>query len=139
LTDDHKTERWPTEGTEGSEDDPETFATIGAAIEVQRHLGHGFLESVYHEALAAEFDLGRIPYRREADLSVRYKGRVLPCSFRADFLCLGDVIVELKALAEITAREHSQVINYLKATGFARGPLLNFGTPRLGEKRFILT
>lgn len=125
--------------TEEFEGDPETFAIIGAAIEVHRHLGQGFLESVYHEALAAEFELRRIPYHREAELSVVYKGRVLPCSFRADFLCFDDVIVELKALSEITTREHSQVINYLKATGFTRSLLLNFGTPRLGKKRFIMT
>ncbi len=106
------------------ERDEQTYAIIGAAMEVHRHLGHGFLESVYLEALTAEFELRLIEFQREVELPVRYKGLVLSCSYRADFVCFTDVIVELKALGEMTTREHSQILNYLKATRCSRGLLI---------------
>jgi GxxExxY protein len=119
--------------------DPETYAVIGAAMEVHREFGHGFLEAVYQEALAVEFAARAILFQREVDLPIRYKGRVLACSYRSDFICYGSVIVELKAITELSAREHSQVINYLRATGLSRALLLNFGTSRLEYKRIILS
>ena len=121
-----------------SEKDPQTYAIIGAAIEVHRQLGHGFLEVVYHEALRWELQDRGVSFRREVDLPVFYKGRPLECHYRADFVCFESVVVELKALSELTAREQSQVLNYLKATGFRRALLLNFGSPRLEFKRLIL-
>jgi GxxExxY protein len=117
--------------------DPETYALIGAAMEVHRELGHGFLEAVFQDAFEIELDLRGIPYQREVDLPVTYKGRVLKSTYRADFICYGDVIVEMKALSELTPSHTAQVLNYLKATGYQRGMLFNFGTPSLHYKRLI--
>jgi GxxExxY protein len=120
-------------------DDPRTYAIIGAAIEVHRQLGHGFLEAVYQEALAIELVSRRIPFRTEVELPIRYKGTRLQCAYRADFLCFDEVIVELKTLRALSGCEEAQVINYLKATGHHIALLLNFGAPRLDHRRFVLS
>lgn len=118
-------------------DDPQTYAVIGAAMEVHRILGNGFLENVYNEALAAEFMSRQIRFMREVEFPIRYKEMVLASKYRVDFLCCDEIVVELKALAELTNRERSQAINYLKASGLKKALLLNFGAPRLQYERFV--
>lgn len=117
--------------------DPQTHAIIGTAMEVHRELGPGFLEAVYQEAMAIELTERGIPYQRELDLPVFFKGHRLSCSYRSDFLCYESVIVELKALQRLSGWEEAQIFNYLKATHLERGLLLNFGRPSLEFKRFI--
>ena len=117
--------------------DPRTHAIIGAAMEVHRVLGPGFLEAVYQDALAVELTVRNIPFRREVELPVRYKGVALQAHYHADFICYDEVIVELKALARISGAEEAQIINYLKATGLRIGLILNFGAPSLQYPRFV--
>jgi GxxExxY protein len=120
-----------------SERDPRTYAIIGAAIEVHKQLGCGFLESVYQEALAIELGFREIPFRREVKLPVSYKGQILVTSFYADFICFDSLVVELKALANMSGNEEAQLINYLKATRYKLGLLLNFGARSLQHRRFV--
>ena len=119
------------------ERDPETYAIIGAAIEVHKVLGQGFLEPVYQAALQVEFDRRGIVYRREVDVPVLYKGEPLGCSYRADFARNDTIIVELKAIKKLSEIEQAQIINYLRATGLTKGLLLNFGAPSLEHRRFV--
>jgi GxxExxY protein len=119
--------------------DPRTYAIIGAAMEVHRQLGCGFLEAVYQEALAIEFSKRNIPFRREVRLPIHYKGELLLTAYCVDFICFESVLVELKAVSHMTGREESQVINYLKATGYEIGLLLNFGGRSLQHRRLILS
>ncbi len=123
----------------GSEDDRRTFAIIGAAMEYHRILGPGFLEAVYREAFSKELLRREIPFRAEVELPVHYKGERLSTSYRADFVCFDSVIVELKALTQVTGVEEAQVLNYLKATGYTIGLLMNFGARSLQYKRLIFS
>jgi GxxExxY protein len=118
-------------------EDPQTYAIIGAAMDVHRELGHGFLEAVYREALKVELGARGIPYHSEVHLLISYKGRQLATSFRADLVCDDQVLVELKALRYVGGSEEAQVLNYLKASGLARALLLNFGAPSLEFRRFV--
>lgn len=109
--------------------DMQTYEIIGAAMSVHSALGSGFMESVYQEALEMEFQLNDIPYILEKQLKTIYK---------ADFLCFGSVIVELKAIQNLSGQEEAQVINYLKASGLQKTILLNFGSKSLQHKRLVL-
>lgn len=100
---------------------------IGAAIEVHRHLGPGFLEAVYEEALAVELTLREIPFRRQRPLSVGYKGHDVG-EARPDFIVEDQLIVEVKAVASLAPIHKAQVISYLKAADQPLGLLLNFKT-----------
>jgi GxxExxY protein len=115
----------------------ESYEIIGAAMEVHRELGSGFLEAVYQEALAIEFEEREIPYISEAQLEVSYKKRTLAKYYESDFICYNKIIVEIKALSELTTNHESQVINYLKATGLKLGILINFGAESLEYRRLI--
>ena len=118
--------------------DPETYAVIGAAMEVHKVLGCGFLEAVYQQAMAKELEAREIPFRKEVQFPVSYKGQTLDCYYQADFVCYDSVIIELKAMDTLTGKHDSQLINYLKATGYKRGLLINFGQGSLQYKRRIL-
>lgn len=117
--------------------DRDTYAIIGAGMEVHRNMGAGFLEPVYHAALEKEFRGRGIPYQREYEIPVRYKGDLLGLTYRADFVCFGEVLVEVKALTRLTEAHAAQVINYLVATGIQRGMLLNFGSASLQYRRVV--
>ncbi len=120
-----------------SKRDPQTYAIIGAAMDIHKTLGHGFLEAVYQEAAVLEFPNHKIPFQREVALPIRYRNTILHTSYRADFICFSEIVVEFKALARLTTIEESQVLNYLKATGYRRGLLINFGKSSLEYKRLV--
>ena len=121
------------------QNDPRTYALIGAAMEVHKHLGCGFLEAVYQEAMELEMIERSIPFEPQVQLPIHYKGRLLQTFYRADVIGYGSVIVELKALSQIGGIEEAQIINYLKATGYETGLILNFGRTSLEYKRFALS
>ena len=117
--------------------DPRTYAIIGAAMEVHRELGPGFLEAVYQEALAIELSVRGIPFQREVELPITYKGKTLQTAYRADFICYDEVVIELKSIKQLGVIEEAQLLNYLKATGYQVGLLINFGAASLETRRFV--
>src|SRR5436305_14783662 len=116
----------------------EVYAIIGAAIEVHRELGSGFLEAVYQEALELELQARDISFEPQKPLAIFYKGYQLEKLYVADLICYGQIVVELKALDRLSGKEEAQILNYLKATGMRVGLLINFGSSgRLEWKRFV--
>jgi GxxExxY protein len=117
----------------------EAFAIVGAAIEVHRTLGPGFLEAVYQEAFQWELEERGIPFEPQRELRIWYKDRLLEKAYIVDVFCHSKIIVELKALDRLSGIEESQVLNYLKASRMRLGLLLNFGsTGKLEWKRLVL-
>ena len=117
--------------------DPQTYEIIGAAMDVHREMGCGFHERAYRDPFMIELSARKIPFVREVRFAVIYKKQVMPVSYRVDFICYGEVLVEIKALHAIGPIEHAQVINYLRAANLRRALLLNFGARSLQYKRIV--
>jgi GxxExxY protein len=116
----------------------ETYKIRGAIYEVYKEIESGFLEAVYQECLEKEFKLQGVPFIPQYELELEYKGEVLKQKYFPDFLCYGEIIVELKAVKELAAEHQAQGINYVKASGIELGILVNFGCyPKAEIKRLI--
>lgn len=115
-----------------------TYAIIGAAMEVHRILGPGFLEYVYEEALCYELTLRKILFERQKELDIYYKDYLIPRKYRADLLVEGKIIVDIKATSGLTEIDEAQILNYLRATRLRVGLLINFGLPKLEYRRRVL-
>jgi GxxExxY protein len=118
----------------------ESYAIIGACFEVYNEKGCGFLEPVYQECLSIEFKQQGIPAIAKPLLTLSYRGRILAQTYQADFVCFEKIIVELKAVSALTDEHRAQLLNYLHATGFELGLLVNFGHyPGLEYERIAKT
>jgi GxxExxY protein len=120
-----------------AKDDPETYAIIGAAMEVHKERGPGFLERVYQEALKIEFQEQAIPFQREYALPVFFKGHQLDTGYRVDFFCYDSIPAETKAIEGLTGKETAREINYPNAAKENKGLPINFGAQSLQYKRFV--
>ena len=107
-------------------------------MEVHKQLGNGFLEAVYQEALELEFIESKIPYDREAGITISYKNKILAKRYIADLICFDNIIVELKSVSDLIDQHYKQIFNYLKATNMQLGLILNFGSTSLQFKRIIV-
>jgi GxxExxY protein len=115
----------------------ESYDIIGLCMKVHKELGHGFLESVYQEALEIEFQKNNIPFKKEMKLPVYYNDQPLKKYFRADFICYESIVLELKATKYSVEADIRQTLNNIKATNFKLGILINFGSPSLTYKRVV--
>jgi GxxExxY protein len=116
----------------------ESYRIIGACFEVYKEKGCGFLEAVYQECLEIEFGLQGIPFTPQLELQLSYKGKALKHVYLPDFVCYGKIIVEIKAVTAVADEHRAQVHNYLKATGYRLGLLVNFGHyPQLEYERIV--
>jgi len=117
----------------------EVFSIVGAAMEVHSTLGPGFLESVYEAAMMEESKGRGIPFQSQVHIQITYKDIPLPVNFRADYIAYGKIIVEYKVVKKLGPIEEAQLINYLKATGFRVGVLINFNSHgHLEWKRYVV-
>ncbi|MDR7371749.1 GxxExxY protein [Flavobacterium aquidurense] len=116
----------------------ETYKIIGICMEVHRNLGAGLLEIIYKDALEIEFLENNIPFEREKEYSIEYKGKVLPHKFYADFIINEDIVLEVKAIKEFSGEHIAQILNYIKISNSEVGLLVNFQTKSLQYKRYIL-
>lgn len=117
----------------------ECYQIIGCCMEVHNHLGSGFSEIVYKDALEYELKQNHIPFAREVRYQVKYKDIVLPHQFFADFVVFDSIILEAKAVSEINNIHYDQTLNYLVVSGMEVGLVVNFKQPKLQYKRLILT
>ena len=117
----------------------ESYQIMGACFEVYKEKGCGFLEAVYQECLELEFGDQGIAFTAQQKLPLSYKGRPLKQTYEPDFICLGKIIVEIKAVSALTNEHRAQVQNYLRATGHRLGLLVNFGHhPKVESERIAL-
>ena len=117
--------------------DPRSYAVIGAAMEVHKELGPGFLEAIYQEAMEMELDLRTISYLSQPEVKIFYKGKKMKKFYKPDFICFNDLVIEIKAEKTLTKVDETQVINVLKSTRHHTGLLINFGEPSLIYRRFV--
>ena len=118
----------------------ESYSIVGACFNVYNDKGCGFLEPVYQECLEIEFGHLQTPFVAQPELGITYRNRQLRQTYRADFICYGKIIVELKAVSQLISEHRAQVLNYLNATGFQLGILVNFGShPKLEYERIVLS
>ena len=115
----------------------ETFKIIGICMEVHRNLGPGLLEVVHKDALEIEFKANNIPFEREKEFSIEYKGIILPHKFYADFIVNEDIVLEVKAVKEFSGEHTAQVLNYMKLSNSEIGLLVNFQNKSLQHKRLV--
>jgi GxxExxY protein len=116
----------------------EVYQVVGICMEVYNTLGYGFAEVVYKDAMEIEFVQKAIPYLREDEHSIKYKGNILLHSFKADYTLFDSIIVEVKANKEgITDDAIAQTLNYLRASGLRLGLIINFGKTALQYKRLV--
>ena len=115
----------------------EVFAIVGAAMEVHNVLGCGFLEPVYQEALEIELSKRKIPYTPQKQLPIYYKGHRLKRAYVPDYIAFEMIVIEIKAISNISSLEESQLLNYLKASNLKVGLLINFGVNSLQWKRMV--
>jgi GxxExxY protein len=116
----------------------ETYKIIGLCMEVHKILGKGHSENVYADALEYEFKINHIPYEREKKYNIEYKEIILPRYYFSDFTVFDEIILELKAIQELSSGEIKQTLNYLAASKNKIGLLVNFGEDSLKDKRVIL-
>ena len=117
----------------------ESYAILGACFNVYKEKGCGFLEAVYHECLAIEFNFQKIPFTSQVELTLVYRDTKLKQTYKPDFICYDKVIVEIKAVSNIAGEHRSQLLNYLNATKMKLGLLINFGHhPKLEYERIVL-
>ena len=116
----------------------ETYKIIGICMEVHRTLGPGLLEIIYKDALEIEFKENKIPFEREKEFTIEYKGKILPHKFYADFIVNGDIILEVKAVKEFSNEHIAQILNYIKLIDSEIGLMVNFQTKSLQYKRYAL-
>jgi GxxExxY protein len=117
----------------------DVYKIMGACFEVYKEKGCGFLEEVYQEALEMELELQGIPFSSQTPIKLFYKGREMQRRYLPDFLIIGKIIVEIKAVDKLTDKHRAQVINYLHATGLEMGLLVNFGHyPKVEWERIVL-
>ena len=118
----------------------ECFRIVGALFEVYNEKGCGFLESVYQECVEIEFEFQSIPFIAQPELRLSYRGRQLKQTFKPDFILFGKIILELKAVGSIVNEHRAQVLNYLNASKYQLGVLVNFGSyPKLEWERMVKT